>query len=457
MKAVHDDGDAEQIEETAPVSVQEAAPHEGLTRMVPGPLPLVSRSGVALSKNEDGEGSARTMSTATPLSTPSPSRLESEPDLSESGSQDGHARDLNIYIECAPSLPTGPISLDVAPDDAQWYTNGEKKYEPLMSPTGHVLYTDGELVFMLACVPIEEGQDASTIPNAVSAAFNVEDGPRVGVEGDASVNQEADDFSAACSGQSPAGGSTETKWISEANHTADPRGDVSFSRRTQRSKSTPLRRSKDVVAPDFQTIPEKDNGAYRRPRCGDPKTRPQKVKTVLAMQPKAMRTKLDSRSCQWPFGLKATVVLCVAFAIILLGRVANFGAEKRDELQALRAEQLELQRAVTLGEMKTIEGEMADLLNSGLDEPHRGNLKARTEDVKKLRQAFAVLSAAELQAVPKETYNSFIGQVKELLRISRATLSRRQQPPIEEDICEGGESPFYQEEYPECPVETERR
>jgi hypothetical protein len=461
-KAIHDADDAEQLEEASslqilpPVSVpvEEAAPHAGFTRVVPGPLPLVSCSGVGLMQkelvDEDGGGSSCTMTTATPLSTLSPSGWESEADHFGSDTS-GHAHGMYIYTECAPSLPTGPIPLDVAPADAQWYTDGATSYEPLLSPTGHLLYTDGEMVFMLACVPLEDGQDANIDPNVAGTAFNQEGGSCMGteeVDNDANVNQKADEL---CSVSLLAGGTTEKKSTSAADP-ADP--DVFVNPRVQSSKTTPVRRCKDVNPPDFQTIPHPENGSYRTPTCRDPKKRSQKAKAILAKQPSAMRTKLDSRSCQWPFGLKATVVLCIAFVVILLGRVSNLGPGKRDELQSLKAEHAELQRTVTLGEMKTIEIDMSDLLSSDLGEPFRGNLKKRKEDVKKLREAFAGLSAADLQAVPKQTYTHFIGQMKELLRIARA--SKSQQAPSEEDICEGGGSPFYQEEYPECPVETER-
>jgi hypothetical protein len=156
--------------------------------MVPEPLPIKSRrQSLAVAKQElvdgdscsglgkpqkekYGEESSRTVTTATPVSNHSPSGSEFEED----------DRCAN-----APSIQT-PILLDAAPQGVQWFTDGERSFEPLVSPTGQLFYTDGVQVFMLACVPAFDG----------SAAFNPEHGACVGgqeVENEAGEDTSADE------------------------------------------------------------------------------------------------------------------------------------------------------------------------------------------------------------------------------------------------------------------------
>jgi hypothetical protein len=69
--------------------------------------------------------------------------------------------DFEEEDRCAnePSIQA-PILLNAAPRGAQWFTDGERSFEPLVSPTGQLFYTDGVQVFMLACVSVESDRDA---------------------------------------------------------------------------------------------------------------------------------------------------------------------------------------------------------------------------------------------------------------------------------------------------------
>jgi hypothetical protein len=75
-----------------------------------------------------------------------------------------------------------PIFLDPAPHGAQWFTDGERDYEPVQSPTGKLFYTDGKMVFDAVCIPIEAGQGMHVVAEDGCATFKPEGGPRVGIQ-----------------------------------------------------------------------------------------------------------------------------------------------------------------------------------------------------------------------------------------------------------------------------------
>jgi hypothetical protein len=74
------------------------------------------------------------------------------------------------------------IFLDAAPHGVQWFTDGERTFEPVKSPSGQLFYTDGVLVFDLVCIPIEAGQRLHAVAEDGCATFKTEGAPRVGIQ-----------------------------------------------------------------------------------------------------------------------------------------------------------------------------------------------------------------------------------------------------------------------------------
>jgi hypothetical protein len=340
-----------------------------------------------------------------------------------------YSKDDNVAIDTDQQRAPSPLLLPGL-DSCTLYTDGERTYEPHgISPTGQLLYTDGQQVFMLACVPIDavspaEDSELSEVNEEVSSEA---DGAACAPEIDEVSNSDA---------PLPLPTTPAPPLIASKEHSSS--GSHQKRKGMGRMKSSqgrPQAKSvcSDMLPPHAQEIPaSQDFGKEPSSSARTTRRRP-----VSQKQQVRMRSRSDSRTCHWPFGKAATLALCMTSALLLLGRVTNSGSGASpatdSELQAIT----ELDQALVVREIAFLESQMSEmLLLTALGEPHRETLRAKVEDIGKLRRSLEKLSSGEVRDIPKKNYDRFMKEVKGLILKGQVVLDGYERNAATDDTCD---------------------